>query len=84
MWQNSSKGSVNGITGNVDTDVAYKDCPAAIKGANLNGFTGAGQTPSVPSQPEEPKPQPSATFKKGDLVKITGTKYYSGKTIPAW
>ena len=22
--------------------------------------------------------------KKGDLVKITGTKYYSGKAIPAW
>lgn len=84
MWQNSSKGSVNGISGNVDTDVAYKDYPAVIKGAKLNGFTGAGQTPSVPSQPEEPDPQLSASFKKGDLVKITGTKYYSGKTIPAW
>ena len=84
MWQNSSKGSVNGISGNVDTDVAYKDYPAVIKGAKLNGFTGAGQTPSVPSQPEEPAPQPAASFKKGDLVKITGAKYYGGQTIPAW
>lgn len=84
MWQNSSKGSVNGISGNVDTDVAYKDYPAVIKGAKLNGFTGADQKPSVPTQPEEPAPQPSASFKAGDLVKITGTKYYSGKTIPAW
>lgn len=27
---------------------------------------------------------PVVSFKKGDLVKITGTKYYSGKTIPTW
>ena len=84
MWQNSSKGSVNGISGTVDTDVAYKDYPSVIKGAKLNGFTGTGQTPSVPSQPEEPAPQLSASFKKGDLVKITGMKYFSGQTIPAW
>ncbi len=84
MWQNSSKGSVNGISGNVDTDIAYKDYPSIIKGAKLNGFTGADQTPSVPAQPEEPDPQPAVSFKKGDLVKITGTKYYSGKTIPKW
>lgn len=84
MWQNSSKDSVNGISGNVDTDVAYKDYPAVIKGAKLNGFTSSDQKPSVPAQPEEPDPQPSSSFRKGDLVKITGTKYYSGKTIPAW
>lgn len=47
----------------------------------LNGFTGSGQTPTVPTQPE---PLPSVSFKKGDLVKITGTKYYGGQTIPAW
>ena len=83
MWQNSSKGSVNGISGNVDTDIAYKDYPSIIRGAKLNGFTSASQEPTVPSQPEEP-PKPAAYFKKGDLVKITGSKYYSGKTIPAW
>ena len=27
---------------------------------------------------------PKDTIKEGDLVKITGTKYYSGKTIPSW
>jgi len=82
MWQNSSKGTVNGINGNVDTDVAYKDYPTVIKGAKLNGFTGADQKPTVP---EDPSPeQPAVTFKKGDLVKITGSKYYGDKTIPAW
>lgn len=83
MWQNSSRGSVNGISGNVDTDIAYKDYPSIIRGAKLNGFTSASQKPTVPSQPEETS-KPAASFKKGDLVKITGTKYYSGKAIPAW
>ena len=81
MWQSSSTGKVKGINGNVDTDIAYKDYPTIIKNAKLNGFTGSGQTPTVPTQPD---PQPSASFKKGDLVKITGTKYYGGQTIPAW
>ena len=81
IWQSSSTGSVAGISGNVDTDIAYKDYPTIIKNAKLNGFTGSGQTPTVPTQPE---PLPSVSFKKGDLVKITGTKYYGGQTIPAW
>ena len=81
MWQSSSTGKVSGINGNVDTDIAYKDYPTIIKNAKLNGFTGSGQTPTVPTQPD---PQPTASFKKGDLVKITGTKYYGGQTIPAW
>ena len=32
---------------------------------------------------EEVDPQPTV-FHKDDLVRITGAKYYSGKTIPAW
>lgn len=86
MWQNSSTGSVSGINGNVDTDIAYKDYPKIIKGKKLNGFTSASQKPSVPSAPSKPvtPQQMTSAFKKGDLVKITGTKYYSGSTIPAW
>jgi len=34
---------------------------------------------------EKPVEKPAdTTIDKGDLVKITGTKYYTGKTIPAW
>ena len=34
---------------------------------------------------DEPTEKPvDTTIDKGDLVKITGTKYYTGKTIPAW
>lgn len=34
IWQSNSTGKVNGISGNVDTDYAYKDYPSII--ANLN------------------------------------------------
>lgn len=81
IWQTSSTGSVAGISGNVDTDIAYKDYPQIIREAKLNGFTGAEDKPTVPEQPDS---KPAPTFKKGDLVRITGTKYYSGKTIPGW
>ena len=92
MWQDSSTGKVNGINGNVDTDTAYKDYPTVIRGAKLNGFTSATQKPTAPAAPAPvtpapatPTPKPAtATFKNGDLVKITGTKYYSGATIPSW
>lgn len=50
MWQHTSKGSVPGISGNVDLDVAYYDFPGIIRGKGLNGF-GAASTP-------EPSPSP--------------------------
>ena len=37
MWQHSSTGRVDGIAGNVDLDIAYKDYPTIIKRAGLNG-----------------------------------------------
>ena len=39
LWQYSSKGSVSGISGNVDLDYAYVDYPAIIKKGGFNGFT---------------------------------------------
>jgi GH25 family lysozyme M1 (1,4-beta-N-acetylmuramidase) len=38
IWQYTDKGAVNGIVGNVDLDIAYKDYPTIIKKAGLNGF----------------------------------------------
>ena len=38
MWQNSSTGKIEGINGNVDTDIAYYDFPAIMKNKHLNGF----------------------------------------------
>lgn len=38
MWQRSSSGKVSGISGNVDLDIAYKDYPAIMIKAGLNGY----------------------------------------------
>ena len=38
IWQYSWKGRVDGIDGNVDMDMVYKDFPQLIKAAHLNGF----------------------------------------------
>lgn len=41
IWQYSSTGRVPGIEGAVDLDAAYKDYPAIMKAAGLNGYPGA-------------------------------------------
>jgi GH25 family lysozyme M1 (1,4-beta-N-acetylmuramidase) len=38
IWQHSSTGRVNGVTGDVDLDIAYKDYPSIMKSNGLNGF----------------------------------------------
>ena len=38
IWQYSSKGKVDGIKGNVDMDISYKDYPAIMKANGLNGY----------------------------------------------
>ena len=40
IWQYISKGKVNGISGDVDMNIAYKNYPQIIKSAGLNGFAG--------------------------------------------
>lgn len=38
MWQKSSTGHIDGISGNVDLDECYVDYPEIIQGRGLNGF----------------------------------------------
>ena len=48
LWQYSWKGCVSGIVGDVDLDYAYRDYPAIIKAAGLNGFAkNATTTPAA-------------------------------------
>ena len=54
LWQYSWTGRILGISGDVDLDYAYKDYPAIIKAAGLNGFTKT-------TQPTEPEPEPTPT-----------------------
>ena len=44
IWQYSSQGSVPGISGRVDLNLAYRDYPTIIKEAGLNGFSGSGSS----------------------------------------
>lgn len=47
IWQHSCKGVVNGISGDVDLDIAYVDYPAKIKAAGLNGYKDVKPTHDV-------------------------------------
>ncbi len=85
IWQYSSTGKVNGISGDVDMNYAYKDYPTLIKNGKLNGFTaGTTQKPasSTPSVPAATTTTP--TIKVGTLVKVTGSAYTTGQAIPSW
>ena len=67
-------------------------CNCSKSGYNRRNWTMHGKLPYVtyvqqtdPVTPAKPETSsPAAAFKKGDLVKITGMKYYSGKSIPLW
>lgn len=39
IWQYSSQGNIDGISGRVDLDESYKDYPSIIKSNGLNGFS---------------------------------------------
>lgn len=72
IWQYSSKGSVNGISGDVDLDTAYVDYPPRMKAAGLNGYGGAAATPDTPT--------PDATKVHGNLTATVqiGDDVYEG------
>lgn len=54
MWQYSSQGTVNGLSGNIDLDYAYLDYPKIMKKNGLNGFE--KETISEPDKEENNKP----------------------------
>ena len=44
MWQYSPSGSVDGVEGGVDMNVAFKDYPAICRQFGFNGYTATGET----------------------------------------
>lgn len=63
MWQYSAEGSVSGISGDVDMDIAYKDYPSIIKSCGLNG-----QKKTSVQVAEKPKDE-SSTASDAELAK---------------
>lgn len=89
IWQTSSSGVVAGISGSVDTNIAYKDYPAIIRENGLNGFTASQSEEPVQKPVETPKPAPAPTddgdIDIGAVVKIAaGAVYYNGGKAPDW
>lgn len=73
MWQYTSTGSVPGISGNVDLDLAYMDYPAVIKKAGLNHLSGSSPAPSP-----EPSPSPqyiTYVIQPGDTLSEIAQRY---------
>lgn len=66
IWQFSSSGTLDGISGNVDMDMAYKDYPKIMRTNGLNGFKSA-------------KKEVTYTVKKGDTLSGIAAKY--GTTV---
>lgn len=64
---------------------ANKSCPGNWMYARM-GDLASKVTAALGSEvkPVEPAKPTTSAIKAGDLVKITGTKYYGGQTIPSW
>lgn len=67
IWQYSSKGSVPGISGNVDLNISYKDYPLIIKG---NGTSG-----NIKEPVKENNKEINYVVKKGDTLSEIASKY---------
>ena len=51
MWQYTSSGKVEGIDGNVDKNISYRDYPTIIREAGLNREFNNASTQELPSSP---------------------------------
>ena len=51
MWQYSSSGSIEGVSGNVDMNKCCVDYPEIIKKAGLNGFKAPENVAPIPEKP---------------------------------
>lgn len=75
IWQYSSKGTVPGISGNVDMNIAYKDYPALING----GSTGGGDVENLSALRYrvkiENKCQGFGSKNVDDVIKIGDSNY---------
>ncbi len=82
IWQYSSTGKIDGISGNVDLDVSYKNYPEITRNKGLNGFSKTDNSASTNYF--------TYTVKKGDTLWTiaqrylgSGTKYKEIKTLNA-
>lgn len=80
VWQYTSGGTVNGISGRVDMNECYKDYPTIIKNAGLNGFKGTPAETTPVTKPVETVDNnmqnfTNYTIKRGDTLSGIAAKY---------
>lgn len=68
LWQNSNNGIVNGISGRVDTDIAFYNYPNIIKEKGLNNWSKATSKPVEPIKEYH-------TVIKGDTLSAIAKRY---------
>lgn len=73
IWQYSSQGSVDGISGRSDMDESYKDYYSIMKNKGLNGFSASAPTPA-------PTPAPSQNYSARMMVSLSNTPLYVSAT----
>lgn len=74
MWQYSSTGRVNGISGNVDMNECYIDYASIIKSKGFNGFKKGNSEPPKQETPKQPE-YIKYTVKKNDTLWDIAQKY---------
>ena len=67
IWQYSSTGKIDGIDGNVDLDVSYKNYPEIMQSKGLNGFNKYDNSPNINYF--------NYTVKKGDTLWAIAQRY---------
>ncbi len=67
LWQYSSTGSVDGVPGNVDMNVAFKDYPGICMQYGLNGYTASGENLLLSGGKEIPK-----VIASGESLDVSG------------
>ncbi|PYG86719.1 GH25 family lysozyme M1 (1,4-beta-N-acetylmuramidase) [Ruminiclostridium sufflavum DSM 19573] len=77
LWQYTSSGKVTGINGNVDLDIAFKDYPAIIRGAGLNGLS---KTASSSNSSQDK----AKAIVKGGKVKVLKAIQYNGQPFKTY
>lgn len=75
IWQYSDKGKVDGITGNVDLDMAYVDYATKVKAAGKNGY---GKAEPIPTPAPDPEPD-----EKVSVTVTIGKDTYKGTLAKA-
>ena len=70
IWQYSSAGKIDGISGNVDLDMSYKSYPEIMRNKGLNGFSKANNSESTNYF--------TYTVKNGDTLWAIAQRYLGG------